>query len=201
MDLHEFFYAFAKWLKATVGFVMSDSPSVCRGKKNQLPINVFSWNFIRENFSKVFRQNSSPFNIWHEETSILHEDQYTNMISRRILPRMRNVPYTSFLQNKNKKSSVFNIVFEHSAVYEIMYKNMVGADRPQTKKWGMHIACWIPVAKTTQPEYVTVIIFPRNKGCTNALLYHFSLSSPFLSYRKKFYHMWRNYLISKKNKY
>ena len=177
---------------------MSDSPSVCRGKKNPLPINVFSWKFyvkillncfVKTRASLIFDTKKQVFyiktniQIWYLAEFFLEWEMFHTQV---------------FYKTKKKKSSVFNIVFEHSAVYEIMYKNMVGANRSQTKIWGMHIACWIPEAKTTQPEYVTVIIFPRNKGCTNELLYHFFLSSPFLSYRKKFYRMWRNYLISKK---
>jgi len=77
---------------------------------------------------------------------------------------MRNIPYTNFLQNKK------NIVFEHRADYQIMEKGIVVPDRSQSKISGKHIACWIPEAKTTQSNYVTVITFYQNNGCTNALL-------------------------------
>ena len=36
---------------------------------------------------------------------------------------------------------------ENRAVYEIMWKNMVGPDRPQMTIWRMRIACWIAKAK------------------------------------------------------
>ena len=36
-----------------------------------------------------------------------------------------------------KGTFLFNIVFEHRAIYEIMWKNMVGADRPQTNIKGV----------------------------------------------------------------
>jgi len=72
---------------------------------------------------------------------------------------------------KNKKTpSLFNIVFEHGAVYEIMWKKMVSPDRPHTKIWGMNIACWIPETKTTHSEYVTVIVFHRNRLHERAVL-------------------------------
>jgi len=78
---------------------------------------------------------------------------------------------------KIKKPSVFNIAFEHRFVYEIMWKNMVCSNRPQTKIRDMLIACWITKAKTTHLDYVKIIVFHRNNGCTNALFYYFSLSS------------------------
>ena len=34
--------------------------------------------------------------------------------------------------------------FENHAVYEIMKKNLVEAERAQSKIWRMRIACWIP---------------------------------------------------------
>jgi len=34
--------------------------------------------------------------------------------------------------------------FGNRAIYEIMWKNIVERDRPQTTTWGMPIACWVP---------------------------------------------------------
>ena len=36
--------------------------------------------------------------------------------------------------------------FEHRAVYEIMWKNIVEQDRAKMTIWRMRIACWIPKA-------------------------------------------------------
>ena len=36
-----------------------------------------------------------------------------------------------------------NFFFNH-AVYEAVWKNIVGSDRPQVTVWRMRIACWIP---------------------------------------------------------
>jgi hypothetical protein len=47
----------------------------------------------------------------------------------------------------------------HRNVYETMWKNIVGTDRPQMTIW-MHISCWIPKASNTDTEYVVVIAFP-----------------------------------------
>jgi hypothetical protein len=52
---------------------------------------------------------------------------------------------------------------ENRAVYEIMWKNTVEPDRPQTAVWRMRFACWIPKATNTHSEYVILIAFPRQK--------------------------------------
>jgi len=46
--------------------------------------------------------------------------------------------------------------FENRAVYEIMWKNTVQPDRPQTTIWRMRIACWIPEATNAHAKYVIV---------------------------------------------
>ena len=120
-------------------------------------------------FLKSFVKIRVPLIYDTKKKGILHKDQYTNTISRRIRLRTRNIPYTSFLQNQ-KSPSPFNIVFEHGAVYEIMWKNMVSPDRLQTKIWGTHIACWIPEAKTTHSEYVKFIVFHGNRLHERAVL-------------------------------
>ena len=59
--------------------------------------------------------------------------------------------------------------FENHAVYEIMWTNMVQADRPQMT-WRMRIACWIPKATNTHLKYVILVIFPREHWlCERAL--------------------------------
>ena len=51
------------------------------------------------------------------------------------------------------------------AVYEIMWKNILQPERPQTKnkRRCMCFACWITKAIDTHWEYVTVIAFPRQQ--------------------------------------
>jgi hypothetical protein len=71
--------------------------------------------------------------------------------------------------------------FENLAVYETMWKNAVKPGRPQMTIWCMRIACWIPKATNTHTEYVIVINFPRNNGCTNAPQCHFICTLPVLS--------------------
>jgi len=43
---------------------------------------------------------------------------------------------------------------ENRAVYEIMWKNIVRRDRPQTTTWCMCIAYWIPKATNTHAMVV-----------------------------------------------
>ena len=41
-----------------------------------------------------------------------------------------------------------------------MWKNIVDLGRPQITIWRMRIACWIPKATNTYPEYVITFAFP-----------------------------------------
>ena len=50
--------------------------------------------------------------------------------------------------------------FENRAFYEIMWKNIVEPERPQTKIWRMRCACWLPKATNTHSEYVILTAFP-----------------------------------------
>jgi hypothetical protein len=55
------------------------------------------------------------------------------MISRGILPKMRNVLDESCRENQNSHLMFSNLFSENGAVYEIMWKNMVEPDKPQMK--------------------------------------------------------------------
>jgi hypothetical protein len=50
--------------------------------------------------------------------------------------------------------------FLNSAVYEIMWKNILEQDRPKMTIWRMCIACWIFKVTKSHLEYVTLIDFP-----------------------------------------
>ena len=66
---------------------------------------------------------------YDEHTVTLHEDQCAFVMSRRVLLRMRNVSDKSCRENQNTHF-MFNDVFfspENRAVYEIMWKNTMGA--------------------------------------------------------------------------
>jgi hypothetical protein len=49
-----------------------------------------------------------------------------------------------------------------------MWKSIVEPDRPQMTIWKIRIACWIPKATNTLLDYVILIVFYCNNGCTNA---------------------------------
>jgi len=51
-----------------------------------------------------------------------------------------------------------------------MWKNIVELDRPEMTVWRMFIACWIPKATNTHPEYVIFIAFPPHE-CPSMLRY------------------------------
>jgi hypothetical protein len=67
-------------------------------------------------------------------TCTLHKDICTFMIiSRLILVRMRKISNTSCRENQNTHLLSINFFFfENRAVYEIMLRNVVYPDRPQT---------------------------------------------------------------------
>jgi len=78
--------------------------------------------------------------------------------------------------------------FEKSAVYEIIWKNIVERGRPQMTIWRMPIARWIPKDTDTFPEYITLILH-YNNGCNHApqcyvLLIHTSPVLLFLDQRQ-----------------
>jgi len=59
--------------------------------------------------------------------------------------------------------SIAILFLENSAVYEIMWKNIVQPSRPQMTMWRMRIAYWILKATNTHPEYVILSSFPLKK--------------------------------------
>jgi hypothetical protein len=44
--------------------------------------------------------------------------------------------------------------FENRAVYEIMWKNILGWDKSQMTIWRMRIACWLPKTTNTHTQVV-----------------------------------------------
>jgi len=59
---------------------------------------------------------------------------------------MRNVSDESCRENQNTHFVFSNFIFENRVVYEIMWENIVGTDRPQITIWRMCVAFWIPEA-------------------------------------------------------
>jgi len=105
-------------------------------------------------------------------TGTLHEDLWTFLIiSRSILLIMRNVSGKSFRENrKDVLCFMFNnfLFPENRIVHEIMWKNVLEADRPQVIMRSMSIACRITLKNTdTHSEYV-ILRFQSNSVYANA---------------------------------
>jgi len=71
--------------------------------------------------------------------------------------------------------------FENRAVYEIMWRNIVEADRPQMKIWRMRIESWVPRATHTytHSKYVKPTTLPLQEWLHEdvaKLSYTYSLS-------------------------
>jgi hypothetical protein len=66
-------------------------------------------------------------------------------------------------ENQNTPFVISNFFLENHAGYEIMWKNILEAGRPQTTAWRMRIACWINKATYTQPHYVMLTVFPMHQ--------------------------------------
>ena len=102
-------------------------------------------------------------------TDSLHDDQYPFLvISRSVLLRMRNVSDKICRGNKNTHFMFNNFLFENRAAYEIMCKNIVERGRPRITIWRIRIACWTAKARDIHSEYVKLLHFLCNSGCTKA---------------------------------
>jgi len=77
---------------------------------------------------------------------------------------------------------------ENSAVYEIMWKNLVDLDRLQMTVRRMCISCWMPRATDTHSQYVILIAFPI-QPCLHqhaSVLHYTILAVLFFQYRRLF---------------
>jgi hypothetical protein len=70
---------------------------------------------------------------------------------------------------KTKTHIVCSITFFFLSkiVYEIKWKHILEPDRPKMTIWRMRFSCWIPKATSTHSDYVILIEFNCNNGCTN----------------------------------
>ena len=74
---------------------------------------------------------------------------------------MRNVS-EKLVEKIQHTHFIFNNFFKKNRSTFVRYvgKNMVKPYRPQTTIWVMRIACWIPKATNTHPDYVKLIANP-----------------------------------------
>jgi hypothetical protein len=156
-----FLGVYAKLRKATISFVMSDRPHGTR-----LQLDVFSENlifecffFLRKSVEKIEVSLDSDKN-----KGTLHDNQYTYLISRSVLPRMWNVSDKSCSEYQNAHFIFSNFFF--SKIVQFMRqcgKNIVQPDGPQMTIWRRRIACWIPTATNAHSEFVIRIAFPTQQ--------------------------------------
>jgi len=73
---------------------------------------------------------------------------------------MKNVSDKRFRENQNTHFEISNFVSGNGAVHEIMWTNIIEADRPQMPTWRPRFEFWIHKAANTHSEYVTTIAFP-----------------------------------------
>jgi len=85
---------------------------------------------------------------------------YIMIISRSALLKMKNSSDKFYTEKTPILYSIVFFFFKNRAVYEIMWKNIVGLNRPQMTIRRMRIACWIRKSKTTHSECVILIAFP-----------------------------------------
>jgi hypothetical protein len=76
---------------------------------------------------------------------------------------MKNVSDKRCRENRNNTFYVQKLVFENRAVYEMMWENVVKRGRQQVTIRCMRIACWLPTATNTHPDYVIHISFPQQQ--------------------------------------
>jgi len=64
---------------------------------------------------------------------------------------------TKFVE-KIKTHILYSITFllVSSDIYEKMWRNILDPNRPKTTIYWIPVACWIPKAKNTHSEYITV---------------------------------------------
>jgi hypothetical protein len=100
----------------------------------------YTWAFL-ENISRKFKCDSNMTRI----TSNLHEDLNTSVIiSSWILFILRNVSDKLCIENYTLYFMFSNFLNENRAIYEIIWKNTVEADRPQIHILRrMRFLCWI----------------------------------------------------------
>jgi hypothetical protein len=112
-------------------------------------------------YSHIFRKYIEKIEVWLNFTrimGILHDYLCSFIISRWTVLNMSNISDTIVEKIKIPILCSTNI-FWQSAIYEIMWKNLVESARPQMTIWHMRIACWIPKATQAHSEYVILITF------------------------------------------
>jgi hypothetical protein len=113
-------------------------------------------------FFEICWENSSFVKIWQELREKQHIYIYIYAISRLLLLRMRNVSHKSYRGTHNIILFSINYLRKSCRLWDNVEKYCrAGQDTED-------ITCWIPKATNTLLDYVILIVFQCNNGCTNA---------------------------------
>ena len=102
---------------------------------------------------KICRDNSRFIKIWQDlRAHHMKANKYFWSYLAQFFLRW-GIFLTKVVEDVKKPHSMFNnFFFENSAVYEIMWKNIVESNRSQMTVWRMRISRCLPKATNTQPE-------------------------------------------------
>jgi hypothetical protein len=155
-DLCTFLGAFAKVRKATISFVMS----VRTHGTARLPLDRFLLHLIVEDFSKIYRENSSFIKIWQEKW-VLYLKTY--IYDHILLSSSQNEKFLDKMYRESQTHFMFsNFFFKYHTIYTIMLKNIVELDRSQMTIWWVGTVCWLPMATNSHSEYIcNTYCFPQ----------------------------------------
>jgi len=183
----QFLDAFAKFLKATISFVMSVRPSI-RPSVRMEQLGCLWTDVHKIWYGSIFRKPGEKDQV------SLKSDKNKGCLTRGPVYiidhtslsslRMKNVSEKkSCIENQNKQFMLnyFFFFLENRAFYEVMWTNFVERGRPQMTIWRMCIACWILKSTNTHSGFVQyLLLFHCNNGCKNAPQYCILLILPAL---------------------
>ena len=122
-------------------------------------------------YSCIFRKSVEKIQAYSNATGItftLQEDLCIFIIIfRSFIVRSRNVSGKTCRENQNTYFMFDFFFLENHTIYEIMWKNKVEPNRPQTATRWMGFGWWIPKATNTHSEYVILIAFPQQQWLQN----------------------------------
>jgi len=137
----------------------------------RLPLEGFSWNLIFKYFFKNISRVLKFYLNLSRINDTLHEDQYTFLIiSRPVLPTMRNISDKSCRETRNAHCVLNNFFFIPKIMPFMRWcgKYIVERGRLQLTIWRMRVSCLIPRAIDTHTQNMQyLVLFHCNNGCTN----------------------------------
>ena len=146
---------YIKLRKATISFVMSVRLSI---HMQQLGSHWTDSNEIwyPSIFRKSFEKTRVSLKSDNNNGYFTRRPMYVFFIvSRTVFLRMRNVSDKRCSENQNA-----HVIFNHRAIHEIKWKNILQPGRPLMKIWLMCILCWTTKATNTRSKYVILTAFP-----------------------------------------